>query len=147
MERYPEIPPPPPPLPSTRGRFSMRTLFFGVAIAALLLSLAKAGAFLVILGVLSAILLAIGLAVAISRLSSLFAGIACIGCVIVVLLLGIAIAQRQYAFRSQVMRWLGEDYGTRENVDIVMIWLCAVGLSALLGAVLGWAIAKSEEPG
>lgn len=147
MERYPEIPPPPPPPPATRRRFSMRTLFFGVAVAALLLSLVKAGAFLVVVGVLSAILVAIGLAVVISRLQSLFAGIACVGCVIVVLLLGIAIAQRQYAFRSQIMRWLGEDYGTRDNVDIVMIWLCAVGLSALLGAVLGWAIAKSEDSG
>ncbi len=147
MEIYSQIPPPPPPPPSTRRRFSTRTLLFGATVAALLLSMIKAGAFFVIAGVLSTILVAVGAAIAISRLRPMFAGVACIVSVMIVLCLGIAMAQRQYELRSGLMNLLGESYGTRENADLVIFWLFGVGLCAILGAVLGWAIAKSEERG
>ncbi|HVU89463.1 MAG TPA: hypothetical protein VHD36_19195 [Pirellulales bacterium] len=147
MENHSQIPPPPPPRPSERGRFSTRTLFFGVAVTALLLSLIKAGAFFVIVGVVSAILVAMGVAISISRLSALFAGVACITSVIIILCLGIGMAQRKFDVRSSLTRMLGETYGTKQTVDLVLLWLCAVGLSAILGAVLGWIIAKAEERG
>jgi hypothetical protein len=144
MDIYPAIPPPP---QSPRRQFSLRMLFLGIAVAAVVLCLIMAGAFWAIAGVLSVLLVPIGVAIPISRLRPPFSGIACLVSVAILLCLGIGIAQRQYAFRSQITRLLGETYGTQQNVELVIIWFCAVGISALLGAVLGWAMSKAQERG
>jgi hypothetical protein len=141
MDVYPRIPPAPVP----HRRFSLRTLFLAMAVVALLVSLIKVGAFFVIAGVLSTILLLIGVAVAVSRFSSVTAGAFCAINIVVVLLLGVALSEGRYTFRSRISRLLGEELGNAENIDIIMLWICALGMSVILGSALGWALAKSQE--
>jgi hypothetical protein len=141
MDVYPRIPPAPVP----RRRFSLRTMFLGMAVAALLISLMKAGAFLAIAGVLSTILLLIGVALTVSRFSAVTAGALCAINTVVVLVLGVALSEGRYTFRSRLSELLGERLGDKENVDIIMLWICTLGMSVILGSALGWALAKSEE--
>ena len=120
-------------------------MFLAVAVAALLVSLVKVGAFFVVAGTISVILLLVGVAIAISHLRPFVAGMACGVSVVVVLCAGLAVSQQRFAFRSAMTRLLGESFGTKENVDILIFYLWALGIGIILGSLLGWGLAKSQE--
>jgi hypothetical protein len=143
MDIYPHLP------SATRRRnrwqFSTRMLFLVTAVVALGTSLFKAGGLFIISGILGQLLVLVGVAVAVSHLRAVFAGVVCVLTLALGLLVAFGISERWYAFRSGISRLLAASPSGDVDADLVLLWMCFVAGSMVLGTLVGWGMAVAQE--